>query len=62
MILKAFEGKINGKRPGDRPRRRWIDRINDDLNESSQKITVENIIDSQIEKCSIDGKSSSSPV
>lgn len=45
-----MERKVEGKRL--RGRQRWIDSVNDDLNKWSQRITIENSIDSQMEKCS----------
>lgn len=43
--MKALEGKINRKRPRGRPRQRWIDRINDDLNKCNQGVTVADSVD-----------------
>ncbi|XP_050547614.1 uncharacterized protein LOC126909240 [Daktulosphaira vitifoliae] len=45
ILKKALEGKINGKRPRGRPRQRWIDRVNDDLNKYNQEVTIADSVD-----------------
>jgi len=40
ILKKALEGKVNGKRPRDRPRQRWTDRVNGDLNKCTQGMTT----------------------
>jgi len=44
-IKKALEGKIDGKMPRGRPRQRWVDRVNDDLNKCAQGATVTDSMD-----------------
>jgi hypothetical protein len=45
ILKKVLEGKINGKRPRGRPRQRWIDRVNEDINKCAQGLTLEDSID-----------------
>jgi len=36
-----FTGKLNGKRPGGRPRQRWADRVKTDLTGISEETRLE---------------------
>lgn len=41
----ALDGKIMGQRPRGRPRKRWADRINGDLNKCAQGVTLTGRLD-----------------